>query len=178
MEIFPHQHPSEWNSSVLESLFHAAHNLLYPHWCPLQDQDFLGISDRLSAVLSSPFSPQYLASSSYSSLFLMVILSEQQLTQSGLQSLLLYWLGGKLNIFLCTLLLNKDLHRSALCAFVSLHTPCLFSVQTGGSWLTDSHLPNFVVSSLFWRERGICCVLCCNQNFSQTLFQLRRRGDK
>lgn len=41
-------------------------------------------------------------------------------------SLLLYWLGVKLNIFLCTLLLNKDLHRSAFCAFVSLHTPCLF----------------------------------------------------
>lgn len=58
--------------------------------------------------------------------FFVMILSEQQLTQSSLQSLLLYWLGVKLNIFLCTLLLNKDLHRSAFCAFVSLHTPCLF----------------------------------------------------
>lgn len=78
-----------------------------------------------SCYVFPPFSPHNLASSSYSSLFLVMILSEQQLMQPSLQSLLLYWLGEKLNIFLCTFLLNKDLLRSALCACVSLHTPCL-----------------------------------------------------
>lgn len=45
---------------------------------------------------------------------------------TSLQSLLLYWLGVRLNIFLCTFPLNKDFSSSALCASVSLHTLCLF----------------------------------------------------
>lgn len=111
-------------------------------------------SDRLSAMHSPLSSPQHLASSFYSSLFLMMILSEQQLAQSGLQSLLLYWLGVKLNIFLCTLLLNKDLHSSALCACVSLHTPRLFVCSNRRFLVRPSYLPNFGVSPLFWSQRG------------------------
>lgn len=61
-----------------------------------------------------------------------------------------------------------------------LSTPLAsLSVQTGGSWLRASHLPNFGVSSLFWRQRGICCVLCWSQNFTPSIFSAEEeRGQR
>lgn len=100
--------------------------------------------------------------------------SEQQLTQSGLQSLLLHWLTLKLNILFCTLLLNKDLHRSALCAFVSLPPHplpvCLFKQEVLG---LEPPISQTLGSPLFWRQRGVCCVLCWNQNFTPSIFSAK-----
>lgn len=107
-----------------------------------------------SFLLFPPFSSQNSSSSSYFSLLLVMILSAQQLIQPVLQSLLLYWLGVKLNIFLCTFLLNKDLGRSALCAFVSLHTPSLFFCSNRKSVALEPALSKTLGSSLLLKAKG------------------------
>lgn len=99
-----------------------------------------------------------------------MILSEQQLTQPGLQSLLPYWLGVKLNIYLCTFLLNKDLHRSALCAFVSLHTPCLFVCSNRKFLALEPAISQILGSSLSFEGKGGFAVVFTGTRFYPKCF--------
>lgn len=89
-----------------------------------------------------------------------------------LQSPILHWLAVRLNIFLCTFPLNKDFSSSALCASVSLHTPCLLFLlcpsKTVGSSLP---LQGFAiqVTPTSWLSRAQILFQTCLWFFSLCL---------